>query len=69
VQLLGQQARAAACGAPENGGAPEADPRMPQDPSAAGLAQQIGEGESLGVSSGVLQVPSYRSRFGSMHVS
>lgn len=55
--MLEQQARSAARDAAENGGGlPEADPRAQPDAAAVALAVQNGEGESLGVSSGVLQV-------------
>lgn len=42
--------------AAENDELPDADPLTSQDPTAARVAQQNGERESLGVSSGVLQV-------------
>jgi hypothetical protein len=57
AQLLQQQqARAAVDAAAEDGELPDADPLAPQDATAARVAQRNGERESLGVSSGVLQV-------------
>lgn len=50
-----QQALTAARDA-ANGALPAADPRARPDANAAALAVQNGEGESLGVSSGILQV-------------
>ena len=60
AQLLQQQqARAVVDAAAENGELPDMDPLTSQDPTAARVAQQNGERESLGVSSGVLQVFHY----------
>lgn len=56
--MLKQQVAAAAAkgAAGKSGGLEEAHPDAHPDPAAAALAVQNGEGESLGVSSGVLQV-------------
>ena len=54
-RLLGRQQGAAARGGSRK---LDADAGAAPDPMAAGVAVQNGEGDSLGVSSGVLQVPS-----------